>query len=474
MLRVDPVRHVPDDAFLVDHERRSHEALAPHALMLLLLQHVVQPADLSLGIGEQHDRQAVLVAKRSVRQAIVARHAENDAVAAAELVVVVREIGCFERAARRAVARVEIEHDELLPAECRQFHRLHVGVVQRELRRGLSQLKHGDELREDSNARCVPRDKSLSRRNYKTRVDILPTMLERLPGGMAASEFLRRHWQRKPLLVRNAIPGIGAGPGKRKLFTLARRADVEARLVSRRNDRWNVWHGPLEREQLARQPARNWTLLVHGVNHYCTGAEQLLRRFSFLPQARLDDVMISYATPGGGVGAHYDRYDVFLVQGSGSRVWRLERTRRFAEVPGAPLRLIADFVPQEEYLLEPGDMLYLPPGWGHEGVALEPSLTYSIGFRAPRAAELAVALLDDLHERGFPGREYRDPGLRVARRPAQIGSQMLRFAEDALRGVRWSRADAHSCLARFLTTPKQHVVFARPARPRSRARFLAG
>ena len=299
-------------------------------------------------------------------------------------------------------------------------------------------------------------------------------MRELLPGGMAASEFLRRHWQRKPLLVRNAIPGIGAGPGKRKLFTLAQRADVEARLVSRHNERWRVWHGPLDRVQLAKQPVRNWTLLVHGVNHHCTAVEQLLRRFSFLPRARLDDVMVSYATPGGGVGAHYDRYDVFLVQGSGRRVWRLERTRRFAEVPGAPLRLIADFAPREEYLLEPGDMLYLPPGWGHEGVALEPSFTYSIGFRAPRAAELAVALLDDLHERGFPDREYRDPGLRVARRPGQIGSQMLRFAEDALRAVRWSRADAHSSLARFLTTPKQHVVFQRPARPRSRARFLAG
>ena len=298
-------------------------------------------------------------------------------------------------------------------------------------------------------------------------------MRERLPGGMAASEFLRRHWQKKPLLVRGAVPEIGTWPGKRKLFTLAQRADVESRLVSRRAGRWRVEHGPLARERLARAPARDWTLLVHGVNPHCTDLEQLLRRFSFLPQARLDDVMVSFATAGGGVGAHYDRYDVFLVQGPGRRVWRVERTRRFAEVPDAALRLIADFAPQEEYLLEPGDMLYLPPGWGHEGVALEPSFTYSIGFRAPRSAELAVALLDYLQERGFAGREYRDPGLRVAPHPARIGPRMLRFAEDALRAVRWSRADAHACLARFLTTPKQHVVFCRPARPRSRSRFLA-
>lgn len=298
-------------------------------------------------------------------------------------------------------------------------------------------------------------------------------MQERLPGGMVASEFLRRHWQRKPLLVRGAMPGAGAGPGKQKLFTLASRADVESRLVSHRAGRWSVEHGPLSRERLSRQPARDWTLLVHGVNHQRTDVEQMLRRFSFLPQARLDDVMVSFAATGGGVGAHYDGYDVFLVQGPGRRVWRLERARRFAEVRDAPLRLIADFAPQEEYLLEPGDLLYLPPGWGHEGVALEPSFTYSIGFRAPRAAELAVALLDYLQERGFRDREYRDPGLRVARRPAQVGARMLRFAEDAMRGIRWSRGDTHACLGRFLTTPKQHVVFRRPVRPRSRARFLA-
>jgi 50S ribosomal protein L16 3-hydroxylase len=295
-------------------------------------------------------------------------------------------------------------------------------------------------------------------------------MQHRLPGGMAASEFLRRHWQRKPLLVRGAVPQIGAWPGKRKLFTLARRADVESRLVSCRAGHWRVAHGPLA--PLKRAPARNWTLLVHGVNQHCTELEQLLRRFSFLPQARLDDVMVSFAAAGGGVGAHYDRYDVFLVQGQGRRVWRLERTRRFAEVADLPLRLIADFAPQEEYLLEPGDMLYLPPGWGHEGVALEPSFTYSIGFRAPRRAELAVALLDYLQERGFADREYRDPGLRIALHQARIGPQMLRFAEDALRAVRWSRADARACLGRFLTTPKQHVVFRSPARPRSRPSFL--
>ena len=298
-------------------------------------------------------------------------------------------------------------------------------------------------------------------------------MREHLPGGMAASEFLRLHWQKKPLLVRNAIPGVRAWPGKSGLFALAQRADVESRLVSHRRGRWSVDHGPLARTKLARPPARGWTLLVQGVNLHCAPVEQLLRRFAFLPQARLDDVMVSYSAPGGGVGAHYDGYDVFLLQGPGRRVWRLERTRRFADVPDVPLRLIADFVPQEEYLLEPGDLLYLPPGWGHEGVALEQSWTYSIGFRAPRRAELAVAFLDYLQERGFADEQYRDPGLRTTHGPARIDSRMLRFAESTMRAIRWSHKDVQACLGCFLTTPKPHVVFRRPRRPRSQARFVA-
>ena len=297
-------------------------------------------------------------------------------------------------------------------------------------------------------------------------------MQERLLGGLTAREFLRRHWQKKPLLVRGAMPGIGSWPGKRGLFALARRADVESRLVVRRAGRWLVRHGPIARALLGRVPRRDWTLLVNGVNLHCAPAENLLRRFAFVPQARLDDVMVSFAAPGGGVGAHYDSYDVFLLQGAGRRVWRLERARRFAPVPGAPLRLIADFRPQEEYLLEPGDLLYLPPAWGHEGVALDASWTYSIGFRAPRRAELAAAFLDYLHERGFAGREYRDPDLTPATRSGRIERTMLRFAEDAIGRIKWSRRDVQALLGRYLTTPKHHVVFDPPGRPRPRRAFL--
>jgi len=180
-----------------------------------------------------------------------------------------------------------------------------------------------------------------------------------------------------------------------------------------------------------------------------------------VPQARLDDVMLSYAAPGGGVGPHFDSYDVFLIQGSGRRRWRLMRPqgRPFPVVPGAPLKLIANFRAQEEILAEPGDLLYLPPGWGHDGVALDPCLTYSVGFRAPAGAELAAAFLDHLHERGLPDASYRDPGLRPARHPARISGDLLDYAERQLGRIRWQRRDVADFLGRFLSSPKPNVVF---------------
>ena len=209
--------------------------------------------------------------------------------------------------------------------------------------------------------------------------------------------------------------------------------------------------------------ARDWTLLVSGVNHHNAHAERLLRRFAFIPQARLDDVMVSYAARGGGVGPHFDSYDVFLIQGQGRRRWRLAKARPerrpFSLIADAPLKLIAGFRAEEEVVLEAGDLLYLPPGWGHDGVALDPCVTYSIGFRAPRGAELAAAFLDHLHERGLPDAVYRDPGLAAAARPAQIGPELAKFAEAQLARIRWSHGDVEEFLGRHLSTPKPNVVF---------------
>ena len=230
----------------------------------------------------------------------------------------------------------------------------------------------------------------------------------KLLGGLAARTFLRRHWQKRPLLVRGALPGFSGVLDARALAALARRDDVESRIVKRRGGRWETAHGPFDGEITLR---KNSTLLVSGVNLHLPAADALLRGFAFVPQARLDDLMVSYATPGGGVGPHVDSYDVFLLQGPGRRRWRVWLSNKN----------------MQQYVVGPGDLLYLPPGQKHDGVALEACYTYSIGFRAPRGAELGAAFLDWLHERGLPDARYRDPGLRPARRAGGIPAEMLVF-----------------------------------------------
>jgi len=263
----------------------------------------------------------------------------------------------------------------------------------------------------------------------------------RILGYLAPRQFLRRHWQKRPLLVRAALPQGADLVDAATLRSLARRDDVESRIVERRAARWETTHGPFRSLPV---PKRDFTLLVSGVNLHVPAADALLRRFAFVPQARLDDVMVSYATPGGGVGPHVDSYDVFLLQGSGRRRWRVwDAQDRFFD----------------EWVVEQGDLLYVPPGWKHDGVALETCFTYSIGFRAPRGAELAAAFLDWLHERGLPDASYRDPGLRPTAAPGRIPAELVRFSEKLLSRIRWRRADITEFLGRYLTEPKPHVVF---------------
>ena len=197
-----------------------------------------------------------------------------------------------------------------------------------------------------------------------------------LLGGCSAREFLDRYWQQRPLLVRGAWPGLRDPVSVSDLFRLAARDDCESRLVLRSGRRWELEHGPFRRARLRGLPARRWTLLVQGLNHLVPAAERLLHAFRFLPYTRLDDVMASYAADGGGVGPHFDSYDVFLLQGRGRRRWRVSRQRDLELDPRAPLRILCDFRAEHEWMLEPGDILYLPPGVAHEGTALGPSLTY--------------------------------------------------------------------------------------------------
>ncbi|MFZ5558846.1 MAG: JmjC domain-containing protein [Pseudomonadota bacterium] len=294
-----------------------------------------------------------------------------------------------------------------------------------------------------------------------------------LLGGLDAATFLRRHWQKRPLLVRQALPRFRGLATPAELRRLAARDDVESRLVARANGRWRVAGGPFPATTWRRAPARNWTLLVQGLDLHQQGAHELLAAFTFIPYARLDDVMASHAVPGGGVGPHFDSYDVFLLQGSGRRRWRISAQRDLELTPGAPLKILRRFVPEQEWVLEPGDLLYLPPRYAHEGTALTECTTYSIGFRAPAYQELACEFLAFLQDRiELPG-GYADPDLAPQRHPARIPAPMLARFAAALDKVRWTRRDVAEFAGRFLSEPKPAVVFDPPPRPLSEARFRA-
>jgi 50S ribosomal protein L16 3-hydroxylase len=282
---------------------------------------------------------------------------------------------------------------------------------------------------------------------------------------MTAAEFLRRHWQKKPMLARGALPDCAGLLRRETLFELAAREDLESRLVSHSGDRWRVSHGPFTARQLSRLPRSGWTLLVQGVDRALAAVQELSRQFAFIPYARLDDVMVSYAPSGGGVGPHFDSYDVFLLQGSGARRWRVSRQRDLSLVDDAPLRILRRFRPSREWLLHSGDLLYLPPRWAHDGQAVEACITYSIGFRAPRAQELGQRFLEFLQDRIRLEGMYSDPGLKPQRRPARLPDDMLRNARRTLERIRWGDAHSVQFLGCYLSEPKDPVVFARPHRP---------
>ncbi|HYD33010.1 MAG TPA: cupin domain-containing protein, partial [Methylophilaceae bacterium] len=203
----------------------------------------------------------------------------------------------------------------------------------------------------------------------KSRLDLL--------GGLTAEQFLQEYWQKKPLLIRNAIPDFSGLLRPEELAGLACEEGVQSRLVSQQRNKWRVEEGPFEEERFLKLPARNWTLLVQEVNHHLDEADALLRRFNFIPYARLDDLMVSYAPDEGGVGPHFDSYDVFLLQGQGKRLWRISEQKDLSLIADAPLRILKHFETEQEWLLGPGDMLYLPPHIAHWGIAKGDCMTYS-------------------------------------------------------------------------------------------------
>jgi|KBSSwiStaDraftv2_1062776.scaffolds.fasta_scaffold21215_3 50S ribosomal protein L16 3-hydroxylase len=301
-----------------------------------------------------------------------------------------------------------------------------------------------------------------------------------LLGGLSAGEFMRRHWQKKPLLVRAACPDALPDVDRTRLFALAARDDVESRLVVRTGDRWTVRPGPIARRAMPTLMTPAWTLLVQGVDLHDGPAHRLLRRFRFIADARLDDVMCSYASDGGGVGPHVDSYDVFLLQTRGCRRWRIGRAGKARLREDVPLKMLADFVASEEWVLGPGDMLYLPPGWAHDGVALGECITASIGFRAPRARELAADVVQRLVEAArddvdssADGPRYRDAGAPVADRPARIPESLQRFAAGALERLLADRVAMSRALGEVLSEPKPGTWFERAQVPGVPAHAIA-
>ena len=301
-----------------------------------------------------------------------------------------------------------------------------------------------------------------------------------LLGGLSAAEFMRGHWQKKPLLVRAACADALPDIDRSSLFALAARDDVESRLVVRSGARWSVRPGPIARRALPTLATPAWTLLVQGVDLHEQEAHRLLRRFRFIADARLDDVMCSFASDGGGVGPHVDSYDVFLLQTSGRRRWRIGRAAKPRLRDDVPLKMLADFAASEEWLLEPGDMLYLPPGWGHDGVAVGECITASIGFRAPLAGELAADVVQRLAEasRGDGGspvdtRRYRDGGAPAERHPARIPASLQRFAVEALERLVADHVATSRALGEVLSEPKPGTWFERAHGPALRAPVIA-
>jgi 50S ribosomal protein L16 3-hydroxylase len=294
-------------------------------------------------------------------------------------------------------------------------------------------------------------------------------VLRRL-GTLPVERFMARYWQRQPACLRQVLPGFASPIGPERLFELARDPDVESRLVSRSGGRWHLRHGPIAAGALPARRRPDWSLLVQGVDLHEPRVAELAARFRFLPAARFDDVMVSFATDGGGVGPHVDAYDVFLLQAQGRRRWRIARQFEPRWIEDAPLRVLSSLRHEQEWVLEPGDLLYLPPGVAHEGVALGDCVTISVGFRLPAAQEIAEAW-NDLQAREAPlAGHLADRARRPTRAPARLPAALV---EDALRRLQRrvpTRAQLQRALLENLTEPKPNVYFdaPRPAWPMAR------
>lgn len=284
-----------------------------------------------------------------------------------------------------------------------------------------------------------------------------PDIPLQLLGGITAREFLRDYWQKKPLLIRQAIPDFESPIDADELAGLALEEEVESRLVIEHGERpWELRRGPFAEDAFSTLPEREWTLLVQAVDQFVPEVAELLEHFRFLPSWRIDDVMISFAAPGGSVGPHFDNYDVFLLQAQGKRNWKIGQMCN-SESPllqHADLRILAEFEESAEWVLEPGDMLYLPPRLAHFGIAEDDCMTYSVGFRAPSAAEVLTHFTDFLSQYLTDEERYTDADAQPVSDPHQIQGDAL----DRLKGLLAEHMSDErmllTWLGQFMTEPR--------------------
>jgi len=289
-----------------------------------------------------------------------------------------------------------------------------------------------------------------------------------LLGGLTPEQFMKRHWQKKPLLIRQAVPDMKPLIERAALLEMVESEEVESRHIVRKGAKWTLKKGPMARKSLPSFKTPDWTVLVQGVDLHNDAVHALLQQFRFVPDARLDDLMISYATDGGGVGPHFDSYDVFLLQAQGQRKWRIGQQKKFELQEGVPLKILKDFKPEAEFVLNAGDMLYLPPGYAHDGIAVGECMTYSIGFRVPRSTQLASELLmgvsEEVAEQGGLAHDvlYQDPHQAASIQNAAIPSALQDFAAKAVAKALKDPQLLNCLLGESLTEPKPNVWFDAP------------
>ncbi|PQZ91350.1 MULTISPECIES: cupin domain-containing protein [Pseudomonas] len=284
-----------------------------------------------------------------------------------------------------------------------------------------------------------------------------PDIPLQLLGGITAREFLRDYWQKKPLLIRQAIPDFESPIDADELAGLALEEEVESRLVIEHGERpWELRRGPFAEDAFGTLPEREWTLLVQAVDQFVPEVAELLEQFRFLPSWRIDDVMISFAAPGGSVGPHFDNYDVFLLQAQGKRNWKIGQMCN-SESPllqHADLRILAEFEESAEWVLEPGDMLYLPPRLAHFGIAEDDCMTYSVGFRAPSAAEVLTHFTDFLSQYLTDEERYTDADAQPVSDPHQIQSDALDRLKSLLAEHMSDERMLLTWFGQFMTEPR--------------------